>query len=116
MAGFDHSEVDAKLVYLPGSGFIFSGHGSRCGGIGRRARLKIWYPKGCVGSTPSIGTIKKPRGGNCVLLDPIPKENVMQMGRWNGDRLNDPLGGKFTKVQKIYGYKYITRLGIIETP
>ena len=30
--------------------------GSQRGGIGRRARLKIWYPKGCVGSTPSAGT------------------------------------------------------------
>src|SRR5256885_16785133 len=23
---------------------------------GRRARLKIWYPKGCVGSSPTFGT------------------------------------------------------------
>ena len=30
----------------------------RCGGLGRRDRLKIYYPKGCVGSTPSVGTNK----------------------------------------------------------
>ena len=34
--------------------------GGRCGGIGRRARLKIWYSEECVGSTPSIGTINLP--------------------------------------------------------
>jgi hypothetical protein len=28
----------------------------RSGGTGRRARLKIVYPKGCVGSTPTFGT------------------------------------------------------------
>ena len=28
----------------------------RRGGIGRRARLKIWYSYECVGSTPSVGT------------------------------------------------------------
>ena len=31
-------------------------HTSRCGGIGRRARLKIWLPQGSVGSIPSTGT------------------------------------------------------------
>jgi hypothetical protein len=30
--------------------------GCRRGGIGRRARLKIWFPYGSVGSTPSAGT------------------------------------------------------------
>ena len=34
----------------------YSVPGSRCGGIGRRARLKIWYSYECVGSTPSVGT------------------------------------------------------------
>ena len=29
------------------------------GGTGRRSGLKIRYPKGCVGSTPAPGTIKK---------------------------------------------------------
>ncbi len=28
---------------------------SRRGETGRRARLKIWYPQGCVGSNPSAG-------------------------------------------------------------
>src|SRR5687768_2556432 len=32
---------------------------SRRGGIGRRARLKIWFPKGSVGSRPSVGTLLK---------------------------------------------------------
>ena len=44
---------------------------SRCGGIGRRARLKIWYPKGCVGSTPSIGT-NRSRNGVVVVRDVPP--------------------------------------------
>ena len=35
-------------------GFI----GCRRGGIGRRARLKILFPYGSVGSTPSAGTNK----------------------------------------------------------
>ena len=26
------------------------------GGIGRRARLKIWCPQGCAGSIPVLGT------------------------------------------------------------
>ena len=30
------------------------------GGIGRRARLKIWYSQGCAGSIPVLGTWKKP--------------------------------------------------------
>ena len=30
---------------------------SRCGGIGRHERLKISFPLGSVGSSPSIGTI-----------------------------------------------------------
>ena len=30
----------------------------RCGGIGRRARLKIWYGQPCVGSSPTSGTTK----------------------------------------------------------
>ncbi len=34
---------------------IFSG--CRSGGIGRRARLKIVWPPGHVGSTPTFGTI-----------------------------------------------------------
>ena len=29
---------------------------SRCVGIGRRDRLKICYPQGCVGSSPTTGT------------------------------------------------------------
>ena len=45
-----------------------SRHSSRCGGIGRRARLKIWYSKECVGSTPSIGTMKNK--GETVRLGP----------------------------------------------
>ena len=28
-----------------------------CGGIGRRARLKIWCPQGRVGSSPTTRTI-----------------------------------------------------------
>ena len=31
----------------------------RCVGIGRRDRLKICYPQGCVGSSPTTGTITK---------------------------------------------------------
>src|SRR3954465_12320529 len=31
----------------------------RCGGIGRRARLKILYPQGCVGSIPSTGSFSQ---------------------------------------------------------
>jgi len=33
------------------------GEPRRCGGTGRRARLKIAFPKGSVGSIPSTGTI-----------------------------------------------------------
>ena len=29
-----------------------------CGGIGRHARLKIWCPQGCVGSSPTEATKK----------------------------------------------------------
>ena len=34
----------------------------RClgGGIGRRARLKIWCPQGRVGSSPTLGTMYYP--------------------------------------------------------
>ena len=38
-----------------GSNPIFSAL-APCGGIGRRARFKIWCPKGRVGSTPTGGT------------------------------------------------------------
>ena len=31
------------------------------GGIGRRARLKIWFPKGSAGSIPVPGTLKMKR-------------------------------------------------------
>ncbi len=31
----------------------------RSGGTGRRARLKIWYPSGCEGSSPSSGTFPR---------------------------------------------------------
>ncbi len=30
----------------------------RGGETGRRARLKIWFPQGSVGSSPTLGTIK----------------------------------------------------------
>ena len=32
----------------------------RCVGIGRRDRLKICYPQGCVGSSPTTGSVAKP--------------------------------------------------------
>ena len=35
------------------------------GGIGRRNRLKICYPYGCVGSSPTPGTILKPSPPFC---------------------------------------------------
>jgi hypothetical protein len=44
------------MIYFPARQ-KYSVAGSRCGGIGRRARLKIWYSYECVGSTPSVGTI-----------------------------------------------------------
>src|SRR6185503_10655519 len=47
------------LVYLGEGGFYIRVPLSRRGGIGRRARLKIWCPRGRVGSTPSVGTILK---------------------------------------------------------
>jgi hypothetical protein len=45
-----------KRIYFAPAGSIFSRAGGRRGGIGRRARLKFWCPKGHVGSTPSVGT------------------------------------------------------------
>ena len=48
--------VAGKMIYF-GARQKYSVAGSRCGGIGRRARLKIWYSYECVGSTPSVGTI-----------------------------------------------------------
>ena len=43
------------------------------GGIGRRARLKIWLSQGSAGSIPVLGTLKKPalRAG-FVILHTIP--------------------------------------------
>ena len=41
---------------MVGAVFPAARNGCRRGGIGRRARLKIWYSEECVGSTPSVGT------------------------------------------------------------
>jgi hypothetical protein len=57
----------ARAIYI-------SRHGSRRGGIGRRARLKIWYPQGCVGSTPSVGTIEI----NWIEMNSQPPESLTQ--------------------------------------
>ncbi len=42
------------------------------GGIGRRAGLKILFPQGSVGSTPTLGTISKTRfiSGFCCFCSP----------------------------------------------
>ena len=40
----------------------------RCVGIGRRDRLKICYPQGCVGSSPTAGTIVT---GSTITVLPI---------------------------------------------
>src|SRR4051812_3472973 len=56
-----------KQTYLHRGLRIYIGRlGSRCGGIGRRARLKIWYSYECVGSTPSVGTISPQEKTICV--------------------------------------------------
>jgi hypothetical protein len=39
------------------------------GGIGRRARLKIWYSQGCAGSIPVPGTKKNLKS---LIFTPLP--------------------------------------------
>jgi hypothetical protein len=50
-----------KSLHLHPNYLIFSPDG----GIGRRARLKIWYSQGCAGSIPVPGT--EPRFGVVFL-------------------------------------------------
>ena len=52
---FDLGSKSPPLRLAVAGGYV-GRHLGRCGGIGRRARLKIWYSRECVGSTPSIGT------------------------------------------------------------
>ncbi len=35
------------------------------GGIGRHARLRVWWPRGREGSSPFLGTINSSRGKEC---------------------------------------------------
>jgi len=45
----------ATFFLSPDAGFVASGCLRRRGGIGRRAGLKIQWPRGRVGSSPSAG-------------------------------------------------------------
>ena len=44
--------------------------GRESGGTGRRARLRIWYPKGCVGSSPSFRTSAFHQQASCLSPEP----------------------------------------------
>src|SRR5580692_4317426 len=46
-----------RLFYISHSIFYILYFLSPDGGIGRRARLKIWYSQGCAGSIPVPGTL-----------------------------------------------------------
>src|SRR5688500_1957174 len=71
--------------------------GSRRGGIGRRARLKIWYSYECVGSSPSVGTIFFP--GSWLWRNP----KKLQMGASPSNMKQfDKIHRQYTRVRPSY--------------
>jgi hypothetical protein len=54
---YRHLTWERSLLYSYVFDYIFSISVSRDGGIGRRARLKIWWWQHRVGSIPTLGTM-----------------------------------------------------------